>query len=615
MAVLALVPLLAMLGLAARSVQAVREESEIAANLELARATAAAFSAFVSDVQRTALPLGEALASGRLGGAASDRLLARTATAYDAVLEISWASPAGRILRSSSARTVGLEIGDRDYFVRILAGDDTAVSDLLETRSGRGLAFVVAVAVRDAERRLVGVVLAPVDPARLPDRTLALHRSGTGAYTLVDRAGRIVLRSPAVPLRWDQREIASAQPFVRRALDGEEAAGTFRGESGEERLGAAVPIAGTGWAARASRAADEVRSPVRRELARAGLAALLAAGSWLVASALLGGRVARLLSRLEAHAQALGRGEPAAPPRLVLRELTRLADTYGRMAERLRASRAAFATVLDAAPAGIVVLDGTTLRARWANPAFLALLEDPWRTRGIEGARVEEFLPEAERSGFPERFRRVASGDLPYADSEDRYDGFSRGPTWLRWSLRAIPSADRLGARDLLVLATDVTDQVRARRRVEEDRRRLEAVLRTLPVGVVIADPSGAVVTSNEAARAILGGPPSRVSPEALGRVQGWWASSGARLGLDDWPVSRALARRETVVGEMIDVALRDGRRASLLVSAAPILDAAGELAGAVASVEDVTALRRAQRRERILLDAGAAVGETLDFD
>jgi signal transduction histidine kinase/HAMP domain-containing protein len=614
LAVLALVPLLAMLGLAARATERVRVESEVTANLELARATAAAFSAFVADVQRTALPLGEALASGRLTEEEANHLLAKTALSYDALLEISWATPTGEIVRSSGP-AAGLDVGDRGYFLRILAGDDTAVSDLLETRSGRGLGFVLAVAVRDPERRLVGVVLAPVAPERLLERTLTLRRVGNAAYTLVDRAGRVVVRSPPVELSWEEREIASRQPLVRRALDGEEASGSFTGEDGRERLGGAVPIRGIGWVARASRDALDVRSPVRRELARGALMAVLAAGAWLVASAILGGRITRSLSRLEAHAAALGRGERAATPPLRIREIARLADTYGRMAERLRASREAFAAAFDAAPAGIVVVDGVTLRARWANPAFLAFLEEPWRSRGVEGARVEEVVPRGEASGLAERLRRVARGDLPQADSEHRFDGAARGTTWLRWSLRAIPSQDRLGARDLLFLATDVTEQVQARRRVEEDRRRLETVLRTLPVGVVIADAAGGIVTSNDAARRMLGGPAARAVPEELARVRGWWSDSGVPLAFADWPLVRALRRRETVVGEMVDVLLRDGRRASLLVSAAPIDDAAGELAGAVAAVQDVTELRRAQARERLLREAGSVVAETLEFD
>ncbi len=615
MAILALVPLLAMAVLAARSAQRVRDESEVEANLEFARATAAAFAGFVGDVQRTGLALGEALATRRLSPREATRLLGRALRAYDALLDISWATPAGEIVQSSDPASPGLRVGDRDYFLRILAGDDTAVSDGIETTSGQGLVFVVAVAVRDPERRLVGVVLAPIEAARLPQHALALPRSGTGGYALVDRGGRIVVRTPALEMPPDRLEIASRESLVARALAGEEAAGAFVAEDGSDQVGAAVPIPGTGWVARASRDAAEVRAPIRREVARAGLVALVAAGAWLFTAALLGGRISRAIARLAAHAEALGRGERVTPPRLFLREMERLARTYGNMADRLRASREAFQTALDATPAGIVVVDGTTLRARWANPAFLALLDEPWRSRGVVGSSIEEYVPRAERSGLAERLRRVASGELPDADGEDRYDGLARGPTWLRWSLRAIPSSLRLGARDLLFLATDVTEQVRARRAVEEDRGRLETVLRTLPVGVLIADPSGAIALSNEAARRILGRVPSPLSrAEALRLLRGWRAASGAPLAPGDWPLSRALAR-ETVHGEMLDVALRDGRRASLLVSAAPILDASGGVAGAVAAFEDVTDLRRSQRRERLLHEAAAALGETLDFE
>ncbi|HEX9050848.1 MAG TPA: ATP-binding protein [Anaeromyxobacter sp.] len=607
MALLALVPLLAMAVRVVRSSERVRDATEIEANLELARAAAAAFSGFVADVQRTAHLLGATLASDRSAEKAAP-LLAMVARTSD-VFGWSWASVDGAVVRSTDPVMAGAHVTDRACFRRILAGADVAVSDLLEGSRG----FVVAVAVRDPGRRLAGVLLARVNPARLSARALP-RRWGKGGYALVDPAGRVAVRTPALELPVEELEVASRQPFVRRALDGHEAAGTFIDEDGSEQLGAAVPIPGTGWAARASRDAGEVRAPVRRELVGAGVVALLWAAGWLGAAAVLGGRVSGDLALLEAHSGAMGRGERVPPPRLRVPELERLAERYGRMAERLRASREAFATVLDAVPAGIIVLDGATLRVRWANRAFVGYLEEPWRTRGVVGARVEEFARLPRSSAILERLRRVAIGELSSVDSEDRYDGLARGVTWWRWSLRSIPSAERSGSRDLLVLATEVTDQVVARRQIEDERRRLETVLRTLPVGVVIADATGAIVDSNEAAHAILGGPSRGVTPDALGRVPAWSAASGAPLETADWPLARALARGERVVGEMIDVVLGDHRR-SLLVSATPVVDFAGDVGGAVAAFEDATEMRRAVRRERLLHEAGAASAETLDFD
>jgi signal transduction histidine kinase len=79
--------------------------------------------------------------------------------------------------------------------------------------------------------------------------------------------------------------------------------------------------------------------------------------------------------------------------------------------------------------------------------------------------------------------------------------------------------------------------------------------------------------------------------------------------------VARALARGESSLGEIIDIERLDGGRTTILSNAVPIRGAGGAITGAVAAIQDVSQLRRAQRRERILLDAGAVLAETLDLD
>jgi signal transduction histidine kinase/PAS domain-containing protein len=612
LALLALAPLLAMFGHAAFAMYRVREESELAANLELARATAAAFSAFVDDVSRTALPLGEAFAAGHMTADEATALLEKTAGAYVAVREFSWASPAGEILASSNPRAVGIDVSDREYQLRILAGDDRAVSDLIASRTGEaGAVFIIARAVRASGGRLLGTMLAVVAPDRLHERTLPITRIGDAALSLVDRSGRVAFRAPATPLSWEEREAVARHEIVRRALRGEEAMGRFAGVSGDERLGAATPVDGIGWVARASRDSREAFGPVRREFARAGIVAIVAAVAFLGASALLGRRIVRALRRLEDHAEALGRGEPSVAPLSDVPEITHLAETYARMAERLRASREAIQTAFESAPAGILLLAGDTLRVRWANRAYLELLEEPHCSGGITGARVEEFLPTAEALGLVHALGRVAGGAVPHSDAEYRFERFAGAARWSRWSMRAIPSSERPNGRDVLVVATDVTEQVTSRRRVEEDRGRLEAVLDALPIGVVIVDAGGKVVEANPAARTIWGG----ALPEGFSSYRGWWPDTGAPLAPSDWAAARALGRGETTVGEFIDIERTDGGRATILNNAVPIRGAGGAITGAVAAVQDVSELRRAQKRERILLDAGAVLAETLDLE
>jgi PAS domain S-box-containing protein len=421
-----------------------------------------------------------------------------------------------------------------------------------------------------------------------------------------------VFRWPWAALAWSERAGGTRQELVRRALRGEEATGAFVGEEGDDRIGAAVPVPGVGWVARASRSARAAAAPAWREHLRAGAVALLAAVASLGASALFGRRLVRALQALEDHADALGRGEsaPAGSPSHVP-ELARLAETTARMAERLGASRRALQTAFESAPAGIALLDGETLRARWANRAWLELLDEPHRSGGVAGVAIEELLPGAEAFGLVHELRAAAAGAAPHPSSEVRLDRLDRAPSWWRWSVRALPSTDRTGGRDLLVLATDVTEQVTARRRVEEDRRRLEAVLEALPVGVVIADRDGRIVETNEAARAIWGG----VLPGSPGRIVGSWTDSGIPLRAEDWALARALSRGERAGGELVDVERADGGRATVLTGAVPIRGGGGAIVGAVAAFQDVSELRRAQRRERILFDAGAVLAETLELD
>jgi signal transduction histidine kinase/PAS domain-containing protein len=300
-----------------------------------------------------------------------------------------------------------------------------------------------------------------------------MRRTGGASFTLLDRSGRIAFRSPALERPGEERDALAGDPLVRRALAGEEAAGVFAADG---RVGAAVPVALTGWVASASRADREAFGAVRIEFVRAGAVALVAALLALAAAARVGGRISASLRRLEAHAEALGRGERVAHPASTAPEIARLAGAYAGMAERLRASREAFAALFDSVPVGIVVLDGPSLRARWANRAYLAFLDEPHRSHGVEGKRLPEFVPGAEAGGLVRVLERVARGDIPHVESEYRHEGFLRGATFWRWSVRAIPSTDHVGAQDLLLVMSEITEQVVARRRIEADRRRLRVL-------------------------------------------------------------------------------------------------------------------------------------------
>jgi PAS domain-containing protein len=133
----------------------------------------------------------------------------------------------------------------------------------------------------------------------------------------------------------------------------------------------------------------------------AGLLSVLA----LLATGSVGTRAVAALRRLEHHAEALGRGDAAAPLRGPA-EVVRLARTYQDMAEHLGAVRRRFQAVFEDAPIGVVILDPVELRVRYANRTLLSFLDEPFRSAGADGRRLEELLsPAGER-----QLRRLRPG-------------------------------------------------------------------------------------------------------------------------------------------------------------------------------------------------------------
>jgi PAS domain S-box-containing protein len=150
------------------------------------------------------------------------------------------------------------------------------------------------------------------------------------------------------------------------------------------------------------------------------------------------------------------------------------------------------------------------------------------------------------------------------------------------------------------------------------DDELLRKVLDLLPLGVWLTDAVGNVVFVNPAALRLWGGEQS-LALEQHGEYQGWWADTGARLQTDEWASARAL-RGETVIGKVIDIACFDGTRKTILNSAVPILDAQGEIRGAIVVNEDVTpqmvaeeAMRESEQRYRQMFEKNRAVKLLVD--
>ena len=163
-----------------------------------------------------------------------------------------------------------------------------------------------------------------------------------------------------------------------------------------------------------------------------------------------------------------------------------------------------------AAPVGLALFDGATFAVRWTNRAYLDLLDEPFRTSGVTGHRLEIFAPNAKV--VPALLASVSATGRPESVQELDYRGLARGVTTWRLTLRPVER----GAgqpRDVLVALVDVTDQVAARRRAEvaaahareaeqAAQRGLDRLTRLLEITTALA----AARTHGEAASALFEG-------------------------------------------------------------------------------------------------------------
>lgn len=133
------------------------------------------------------------------------------------------------------------------------------------------------------------------------------------------------------------------------------------------------------------------------------------------------------------------------------------------------------------------------------------------------------------------------------------------------------------------------------------ERARLEAVLRQIPVGVVIAEPDGRMVMGSAALDSIIRRPfqPSASIPEYSAFTG--YRPDGTPIAPEEWPLTRSLRQGVSVEKEPVTVVHEDGARTRVELSSAPVKDTQGRTVAGVVVATDVTAhheLQEGLRRE-----------------
>ena len=133
--------------------------------------------------------------------------------------------------------------------------------------------------------------------------------------------------------------------------------------------------------------------------------------------------------------------------------------------------------------------------------------------------------------------------------------------------------------------------------KAERDHRRLQATIETVPVALVIVDAeTGRIALQNRTAGALIGDEPAGdAEREAYWRSFSVTTRDGSPVDVRAWGAGRLL-QGQTIVGEELVVKHPDGREIPLLVSAAPLREDDGRIAGGVAAFQDITSLYEVDR-------------------
>src|SRR5512134_1294460 len=337
-----------------------------------------------------------------------------------------------------------------------------------------------------------------------------------------------------------------------------------------------------------------------------------ALGMWLAFAAR---RLAQPLAGIVAAMQraAAGAADAVAPesgPReiaLIGAEFNRMMAARARLeAERREALARAeanerhLAEVIETIAEGVLILDRDG-RYELANRAEEVLLGVP-RDR-ILGVRYDQVSwSRATLDGAPFELRRHPFERLARGEPAVRNQVFQiitpQGRTRIV-SVNAAPLRDPATGEfaGIVMTGVDITEQASA-------ERRLRDVIEALGEGLILIGPDGRYQLANRAEEELLGVTRDRIVGVRFDEVS--WArraADGTPLRLLDHPFAR-LARGEPAVRDFeMQVVTPQGRARTVLASAMPLYDAAGNFDGAVLTAVDITARKRAEQRLRDIIE------------
>ena len=286
----------------------------------------------------------------------------------------------------------------------------------------------------------------------------------------------------------------------------------------------------------------------------------------------------------------------------------------------LRESDDQFRAMFESPSVGMAQADPATGRLLRVNEIFAGMLG--YTPAELIGKPFPELTHPEDRQADWEKFSRFVGGEVKTYQAEKRYVHRDGHVFWVIVTANLVRNADGKPVRTVAVIH-DISERKRmeealraAHQAMEREQKFLEAVFQALPVGICITNEQGGIVRTNHMDEEIWGGRPVTGGVDDYHEYKAWWVDTGRPVQPEEWASARAVAKGESVFGQVLKIQRFDGTFRIVNNSAAPVLDDDGKIIGSAVSVQDITSLwelaKELREAKRLAEEANRAKSEFL---
>lgn len=280
--------------------------------------------------------------------------------------------------------------------------------------------------------------------------------------------------------------------------------------------------------------------------------------------------------------------------------VARDATEIKKMQQVVKRQQQRFIDLFLEAPACIGISKGPTHVYEIFNPFYLELTG----RKNIVGKTVADVFPELVSQGLIQLLDQVYQTGVSVSGKEMsiRIDRERSGQlTEVYFNFVFKPYRDEYGLIEgIFFFAIDVTEEIRARKKIEDSRKKYIDLVQNLPAAAYTCDVEGNILLFNKAAVELWGSTPEP-GKDLWDGSQKVYNLDMCQISYENSSMAKSVKEGKSIHGEQIIIERPDGTRRNVVQHLSPQFDSSGRVIGAINMQIDVTESRRIEEENRKL--------------